>query len=77
MSATEANSIRETLGEYITKYSKLLRKLGWRAYIKHLQHPGDISSTIADIQHTEVSYLHRLSKSAVPPHHRSSLGHNG
>ena len=38
----------------------------WVSFIKHLQHPSDLSQHLADILHPAASYLHRLHGTGVP-----------
>jgi hypothetical protein len=59
-------SPQDHLGKLIRAHTKLLRKLGWNAFIKTLQFPSDHPDTLQHIPHPAASYLHRLATHGVP-----------
>jgi hypothetical protein len=56
----------KSLGKYVRAHTTLLRQLGWHRFIKHLQHPTDISPYLDRLPHPVASYLHRLALNGVP-----------
>jgi hypothetical protein len=59
-------STLKSLGKYVRAHTTLLRQLGWHRFIKHLQHPTDISPYLDRLPHPAASYLHRLAVNRVP-----------
>jgi len=56
----------ETLGEYAKCAARLLRRLGWDRFIKTLQFPSYLATSLKHAQHTAANYLQRLANTGVP-----------
>jgi len=56
----------ETLGEYAKCAAQLLRHLGWDRFIKTLQFPSDLATSLKHAQHTAATYLQRLANTGIP-----------
>jgi len=54
------------IGKYILQHSKTLSKTSWPEFIRHLQHPIDLTPTISTILHPMAAALHRLASTGVP-----------
>jgi hypothetical protein len=50
----------------LKKHVKLLRSLGWRQFVSHLQHPSDLSPNLNLLPHPAASLLHTLNTHGVP-----------
>jgi hypothetical protein len=54
------------LGKFVRHHSSLVRTLGWRKFIAHLQHPSDHPPSLNKTHHPAAPYLHRLALHGVP-----------